>query len=138
MFQTVCLRWLTAGLTESAWDAAVACTMPGGNMPGAAIPCDIQQVLGRTQPHVPLNLHPRPGWLGACGAVPICGSSGCGWCLTEVGGEFSAVLDLRLGEAGAVHPGVHDLDRPLHLGRCRGAATGLDRLQRHGGAAGEV
>jgi len=29
MFLTVCLRWLTAGLTDSAWDAAVACTMPG-------------------------------------------------------------------------------------------------------------
>src|SRR5215831_12323568 len=91
MFQTVCLRWLTAGLTESAWDAAVACTMPGGNMPGAAIPCDIQQVLGRTQPHVPLNLHPGPGGLAPAGAVPICGSSGCGWCLTEVGGELGAV-----------------------------------------------
>jgi hypothetical protein len=48
------------------------------------------------------------------------------------------LLDLGLGEAGAVHPVVHDLDRLLHLGRFRGAATGLDRLQRHGGAAGEV
>jgi len=38
----------------------------GRQYAGRGNPMRIQQVLGRTQPHVPLNPHPRPGWLGAC------------------------------------------------------------------------
>src|SRR5215471_688091 len=91
MFQTVCLRWLTAGLTESAWDAAVACTMPGGNMPGAAIPCAYSRCWGGRSRMFRLIRTPGPGGLAPAGAVPSCGSSGCGWCLTEVGGELGAV-----------------------------------------------
>jgi hypothetical protein len=29
VFQTVCLRWLTARLTDVAWDTAMACTVGG-------------------------------------------------------------------------------------------------------------
>src|SRR5215813_14548297 len=97
MFQTVCLRWLTAGLTESAWDAAVACTMPG-----AAIPCD---VLGDPPP---ITTTQGAGYriiLVAARTNATASSSGLGM-------DCSGALTLRVTETASLRSGQYIAREP--------------------------